>query len=140
MDRMIKGEQESQQTVLLDPVGIATRQSTDVMALPDVRLSKAVRFIREHVADGVTVDEVLRAVPMSRTEFERRFKKLLNCTPHDHIIRVRIERVKELLACTDLTLAQIAERAGFGHAEYMSVAFKRLTGVSPGAFRVKNRA
>jgi LacI family transcriptional regulator len=140
LDRMMNGDRVSQQVILLDPIGIATRQSTDVVNLADVRISQAVRFIREHAADGITVDEVLRAVPMSRTILERRFKSLLHCTPHDHIVRVRLERVKELLASTELTLAQIAERAGFGHAEYMSVAFKRLTGVSPGAFRAKNRA
>ena len=140
LERRMNGEQVAQQVILLDPIGIATRQSTDVVNLTDARMSQALRFIREHAADGITVDEVLRAVPMSRTVLERRFKRLLNCTPHDQIIRVRIERVKELLASTELTLAQIAERAGFGHAEYMSVAFKRLTGVSPGAFRARNRA
>ena len=103
-------------------------------------MSGVLSMVGTNAADGITVDEVLRAVPMSRTVFERRFKQLLNCTPHDQIIRVRIERVKELLASTELTLAQIADRAGFGNPEYMSVAFKRLTGVSPGAYRSRNRA
>jgi LacI family transcriptional regulator len=86
------------------------------------------------------VEDVLRVVPMSRTVFERRFKRALNCTPHEHILAVRIKRVKSLLTTTDLTLSAIAERAGFEHSEYMSVAFKRATGVSPGAYRSRNRA
>jgi LacI family transcriptional regulator len=137
LDRMIGGESVSAQTILLEPIGIATRQSTDVVALTDAQISKAVRFIRERACEGITVDDVLRAVPMSRTVFERRFKKLLNRTPHDQILRVRIERVRTMLANTDLTLAQIAERTGFGHIEYLSVAFKRATGESPSRFRAR---
>jgi LacI family transcriptional regulator len=111
-----------------------------VVALTDAQISKAVRFIRERACDGISVDDVLKAVPMSRTVFERRFKRLLNRTPHDQILRVRIERVKTMLANTELTLAQIAERTGFGHIEYLSVAFKRATGVSPSGYRTRHSA
>jgi LacI family transcriptional regulator len=107
--RMIGGEAVSAQTILLEPIGIATRQSTDVVALTDAQISKAVRFIRERACAGISVDDVLRAVSMSRTVFERRFKKLLNRTPHDQIFRVRIERVKTMLANTGLTRARIPE-------------------------------
>lgn len=139
LDRMINGENVAGQVILLEPIGVATRQSTDVVAVTDSQISQAVRFIREHACEGITVDDLLRAVPMSRTVLERKFKKLLDRTPHEQIIGVRIERVKELLANTDLTLAQIAERAGFGHVEYLSVAFKRATGDSPGRYRSRHR-
>ena len=138
--RMMKGEKLSPQVVLLEPLGIATRQSTDVIALDDPRIAQAVRYIREHANTRLTVDDILRVVPMSRSVFERRFKRALNRTPHEHILAVRITRVKSLLATTDLTLSAIAERTGFEHAEYMSVAFKRATGVSPGAYRSRRQA
>ena len=138
--RMMKGEKLSPQVVLLEPVGIATRQSTDVIALDDPRIAQAVRYIREHASQRITVDDILRVVPMSRTVFERRFKHALRCTPHEHILAIRIKQVKSLLTTTDLPLSAIAERAGFEHAEYMSVAFKRATGVSPGAYRSRSRA
>jgi LacI family transcriptional regulator len=140
LTRMMNGEKVSPQAILLEPVGVATRQSTDVVALDDPKLSQAVRFIREHACGKLTVDDVLRAVPMSRTAFERRFKEALRCTPHEHILRVRLNHVKNLLTTTDLTLSAIAERSGFEHSEYMSFAFKRNTGISPGAFRTKNKA
>ena len=50
-------------------------------------------------------------MPLSRRLFESRFKKLLGHTPHEEIIRVRMNRVKEMLTETDLSLADIAERA-----------------------------
>jgi LacI family transcriptional regulator len=123
----------------LEPVGVATRQSTDVVALADARITEAVRFVRENADQRITVDDLLRVVPMSRTAFEKRFRAALGCTPHEHIQRVRIQRVKSLLVTTDLTLAAIAERAGFEHADYMGVAFKRAVGTSPGVFRNNNR-
>lgn len=135
LERLINGEKVPHQSILLDPIGIATRQSTDVVALTDPKISQAVRFMREHACQAISVEDVLRAVPISRTVFERRFKKFLNRTPHEHILGLRLDRVKALLSSTDLTLAQIAERTGFGHVEYLSVAFKRATGESPGSYR-----
>jgi LacI family transcriptional regulator len=131
LDRMMTGQRVPPQTILFEPTGVATRQSTDVVAVTDVQISKAVRFIREHACEGITVEDVLRAVPMSRKVFERRFKRLLKSTPHDHIERARIERVKTLLAGTNLTLAKIAERTGFDRIEDLSLAFTHRIGHSP---------
>jgi LacI family transcriptional regulator len=99
-----------------------------------------VRFIREHACEGITVEEVLRAVPMSRSVLERRFKQVLARTPLDQILRVKLECAKSLLTTTDLSLTLIAERAGFDHVEYFSVAFKRIVGETPGHFRSRQKA
>jgi LacI family transcriptional regulator len=60
--------------------------------------------------------------------------------PHDHILRVKLEKVKEMLAGSEIPLAHIAERVGFEHVEYLSVAFKRSTGETPSAYRSKQRS
>ena len=62
--------------------------------------------------DGICVKDVLRAVPQSRRVLETRFQKLLGRTPHDEIIRVQLHKVKTLLTESDLSLEQIAGRAG----------------------------
>jgi LacI family transcriptional regulator len=56
-------------------------------------------------------------------------------TPHQEIQRVRINRIKEWLVETNLTVHEIAERAGFEHAEYMAAVFKRETGQAPTTYR-----
>lgn len=119
----------------IEPVGVSARQSTDVIAVPDVQVAAAVRFIREHAYEGIGVEDVLKSVPMSRTVLERRFHKFLGRSPYEEILRLRIERVKELLTTTDLQMAQIAERVGFSGVEYLSAMFKRKLGVSPRVFR-----
>jgi LacI family transcriptional regulator len=138
--RLMAGEPLPPTVTLIAPLGVATRQSTDVVAVPDARLSAAVRFIRAHAGEAIDVGDVLRHVPMSRTLLERKFKRWLGHTPHEHILRTRLGRVKELLVSTDLPIGAIAERTGFAHSEYLSVAFRRLTGQPPGAFRTRHRA
>jgi len=139
LDEMMSGRKVRGETHLIPPSGIATRQSTDVLAIDDRNVARAVHFIRQHACDGIKVKDVLKAVPHSRTLLESRFKKLIGRTPHEEILRVRLDRVKQLLTGTDLSLEQIAERAGFPHVEYLSVAFRREVGMPPSQFRAKNR-
>jgi LacI family transcriptional regulator len=140
LDRILHGQQVGAQVILLEPIGIATRQSTDAVALTDAAISKAVRVIRDRACQGLTVEELMKSVSLSRTVFERRFRKLLNRTPHEQISRVRIERAKALLSTTDLPTAQIAEKVGFDHVEYFHVVFKKLAGETPARFRYRSRA
>lgn len=138
LDEMMAGKRVPPDPHLIEPLGVATRQSTDVLAIEDRNIAMAVRHIREHACDGINVQDVLKVVPLSRRLFESRFKKLLGATPHDEIIRVQLNRVKELLTQTDLSMADIAERTGFKHVEYLSVVFKKSVGLPPSKYRDLN--
>jgi LacI family transcriptional regulator len=135
LDRMMAGKRVAPVAHLIAPLGVVSRQSTDVLAIDDRDIARAVQFIREHACSGINVGDVLRAVPLSRRVLEQRFQKLLGHTPREEILHVRLNRVKQLLIETDLSLYLIAERAGFEHVEYLSVVFKRETGRTPSAFR-----
>ncbi|WP_414661068.1 XylR family transcriptional regulator [Horticoccus sp. 23ND18S-11] len=135
LDRLMAGKRVPATAHLIAPLGIEARQSTDVLAVDDREVARAVQYIREHACDGINVSDVLRAVPLSRRVLEQRFQRLLGHTPREEILQVRLGRVKQLLAETDLPLYLIAERTGFEHVEYLSVLFKRETGRTPSAFR-----
>jgi LacI family transcriptional regulator len=135
LDQLIEGRPPREREWLVAPLGVVTRQSTDVLAIEDTLVAAAVKFIRENACKGVTVDDVLKKVPLSRSVLERRFRKFLSRSPQEEIRLVQIKRVKQLLAESDLALEQIAELAGYRHAEYMSVVFKRETGQTPGQYR-----
>ncbi len=120
---------------LIPPLGVAARQSTDVLAVDDRDVARAVQFIREHACEGINVGDLLRTVPLSRRVLEQRFQKLLGRTPREEILHVRLARVRQLLGETDLPLYIIAERTGFEHVEYLSVVFKRETGCTPSDYR-----
>jgi LacI family transcriptional regulator len=144
LDRMMGGQPAPAQPILIDPVGVITRRSTDVLAVEDPQVAAALRFIREHACDGINVEAVLdhlaRAVgtgggPVSRSTLDRRFHQTLGRSAKEEILRVRLARVRQLLRETDEPLSNIAAMVGIGHTEHLSVLFKRTTGETPGTFR-----
>jgi LacI family transcriptional regulator len=139
LDILMAGHKAPGRTHLIPPSGVAARQSTDVLAVEDAHVAQAVRFIREHACQGINVSDVLKVVPQGRRLLESRFKRFLGRTPHDEIMRVQINRVKELLSETDLPLTEVAERTGFKHVEYLSVVFKKKAGMPPSGYRALHR-
>jgi LacI family transcriptional regulator len=124
----------------IEPLGIVMRKSTDVLAIPDREVAVAVHFIREHFADGISVTDVLERVPLSRSTLERRFTKTIGRSPKAEILRVQLNRVRDLLAVTDFPVSKIADLTGFNYVAYMCNAFKEKTGLTPGQFRRKTRS
>lgn len=139
LDKMMAGLKVKGETHLIPPSGVVTRQSTDALAVEDRNVARAIHYIRKNACNGINVQDVIKAVPQSRRLLEQKFKQLIGRTPHQEIIRVQLDRVKELLTQTDLSLEAIAEHAGFSHVEYLSVAFKRETGMPPSKFRALNK-
>lgn len=137
LDRLMAGKRVPASAHLISPRGIAKRQSTDVLAVDDREVARAVQFIREHACEGIQVGDITRAVPLSRRVLEQRFQRLLGRTPHEEILHTRLARVKQLLTETELPLYAIAERTGFEHVEYLSVVFKRETKTTPTRWRAE---
>ena len=139
LHRLMSGESPPVSVLEVPPLGVATRQSTDILAIDDPDLATVLRYIREHACDGISVQDVLAHAPISRSQLERGFRKFLQRSPQAEIRNVQIKRAKELLATTDLTLSQISRLTGISHAEYLSVVFKRETGETPGQYRRRSQ-
>lgn len=135
LDLMMRGRKIEKIVNLIEPVGVIARRSTDFLATEDEEVIEAVRFIRNHACDGINVEDILEHLPMSRRVLEYRFRKALGRTPHEEIRRIQLDRAKELLTETELSMAAIAERAGFKHAEYLSSVFRKHMGMPPSAYR-----
>ncbi len=127
-------------TVLLPPLGLAVRPSSDLVAIEDEDVAAAVRFIRDHAFEPIQVGDVAGAVSVSRRSLERRFRARLGRGLWEEIRRVRMVRARELLASSDLAIAQIAARAGFGESKQLATVFRQETGMSPTEYRQKHRA
>ncbi|HPA18466.1 MAG TPA: DNA-binding transcriptional regulator [Verrucomicrobiae bacterium] len=139
LDRLWKGRRPPAHPVLIEPTHVVVRQSTNTLAIEDRRLAQAVAFIRGHASEPIQVNDVLRAVPMSRSRLERRFMETLGRSPAAEIRRMHLERAKELLADTDMPIPDVAEASGFQSREYLAYAFKRATGTTPRQFRARGR-
>ena len=135
LDRMMNGEAAPHKPVLVPPLGIVHRQSTDTSSVDDTLVGSAVTYIRNHVHEPIQVIDLQKEFGVSRRMLERRFLKALGRTPAVEIRRRRIERVKRALIETDLPLAEIADQCGFNHPEVLMRTFKRTTGMSAGKFR-----
>lgn len=131
---MMKGEVIKPTAHMIPPVGVKTRQSSDILAVADRKVAEALRYIREHACEGISVSDLLRRVPMARRSLETRFRKLLGRTPREEILRVQLNRVKQLLTATKLPVWEIADRTGF-EPDYLSGVFKRQIGMSPSEYR-----
>jgi LacI family transcriptional regulator len=139
LDRLMAGKKVIAD-IVVDPLGVHTRQSTDLLAIEDPDVATAVRFIREHACEGIHVEDVLDQVPLSRRALEKRFRAAVGRPPHMEIRRAQLERVKELLVGSDYKLEKIAEITGFSSAQYLAGLFRRMMNMTPGAWRQAGRA
>lgn len=135
LDRMMAGEKLEGKKYPIRPLGVEKRVSTDLVAVQDSFVSQVIAFIREHYREKIQVEDLLRIVPLSRRVLETRFRQALSSTPHKEIVRVRIEHIKKRLAGSEDQLSAIAEEMGFAHPEYLSVVFKKETGITPSEYR-----
>jgi LacI family transcriptional regulator len=139
LDRLMAGAPAAADELLIPPITVVARQSSDITRVDDPDVAAALTFIRKHACGGMNVDQVVAHVAVSRSILERRFRKHVGHSPQTEIRRVQLKRVQQLLAQTDLSLDAIARLAGYIHPEYMSVVFKRVTGITPGQYRQQNQ-
>ncbi len=137
LEQMMSGHAPTRRRLVTSPLGVKMRESTDTLAIDDHDVAVALRYIRDHAHENIRIADVLKQIPLSRRVFENRFIQTIGRTPHDEILRLRINRLKELLTDTHLGIGEMAKLAGYEHPEYMAAAFKRETGLSPSEYRSK---
>jgi LacI family transcriptional regulator len=135
LEQMLQGQPAPADPVLVKPCKLVARRSTDALAVPDRNLRKALRCIRAQGAENV--GEIARVAGLSRRDLERRFVAAFGHSPGQEKLAVQLRTVKALLTETDWPLYRIAEKAGFRHPEYLNVAFKRQTGMTPRRYRLQ---
>ena len=136
---IMQGESPPEDQILVEPKGIVVRQSSAVLAVPNRAVAAAVRFIREHACEGISVDDVLAQGRLSRSTLYRRFEEYLGHSPKEEIRRARIQRVKQFLVETDYPLVKIARLTGFSYTQNMCSLFKMETGMTAKQYRNEKR-
>lgn len=139
LDRMMSGQGASLQPIQVDPIGIARRRSTDVVAVEDRQVASVLSYIRDHACGEISVAHLLKIAHLSRAALHRRFQAALGRSPKSEILRVRLERARQLLTGTGLPLAEIARRTGFVTPEHFSYLFKAKLGQTAGQYRTESQ-
>lgn len=109
--------------------------SEDTAALRDPLAATAVRLLNDRPDHRWTVDELARAVALSRSALSERFKAATGEPPRRYLTRLRLTRAAEELRTTDAPIYEIARRCGYDSEVSFSRAFRRAVGVSPGRYR-----
>ena len=99
-------------------------------------LRRVLSYIEENHEQDVTLEDLAGEAAMSTFHFAREFKRATGTTPHQHLIRLRVERAKALLAESRLPLAEVGLRTGFSHQSHFTRLFRRLTGTTPQSYRL----
>ncbi|MCM8533509.1 MAG: substrate-binding domain-containing protein [Lentisphaeraceae bacterium] len=138
LHKMINGEKIEQVHII--PTGeLIEKRSTDVEPVEDRTIARALRFIWDNSSFPIQVIDVSSAVDLSRRSLERRFKKHLNRTINEEIMRSRIERAKKLFTNTDKTIREVAEESGFSSSHRLSQVFRKYLGMTVKEFRESKR-
>jgi AraC family transcriptional regulator len=108
--------------------------------LPRGRLHAVLEYIEEHLDTALTLAEIAAVTGLNPYHFARQFKATTGLPPHQYVITRRVEQAKHLLRTgTELSLTEVAARAGFYDQSQFCLHFKRLVGVTPGQFRTTSR-
>jgi AraC family transcriptional regulator len=100
------------------------------------KLRAVMDFIGDNYERDLSLSELAGAAGMSTFHFAREFKRATGTTPHQYLIKFRVERAKSLLAGSKLSLVEVGFRAGFSHQSHFSRLFRKLTGTTPLSYRL----
>ena len=134
LDRLMDGEPPPAAPVLIPPVGVIARRSTNCLAVSDEAVCLALQFIVANSHREISIRDVADAAHASRRTLERRFVAVLDRSIADEIRRQRIERAKRYLADPSLPVKSVAVKSGFANEQRLYEAFYRREGISPSRY------
>lgn len=136
LHKLMAGKEITDQTIVVRPTYVMSRQSTDILATEDRDVAAALRFIhRRAKKERIQVDDVLEAVALSRRSLYNQFAKILGRPVHEEIKRVRVEELARMLVSTNLSISQIASTLGCSDIKNLARYFKKAKGMSPREYR-----
>lgn len=140
LEHILSGKKQLRERVVLPPLGVVARQSSDVLGVSDGDVAAAVRFIRERASVPISVKEVVEQVAVGRRTLERRFQRVLGHGIWKEIRQAHLTRARLLLADTDLSITEVARQSGFTDLRQLCNTFRQETGLTPTEYRRRVRA
>ena len=140
LNRIVTGKERLKgQRINIQPMQVKERASTDIFAIDDPDVIKALKYIREHNQEPLQVDDVANHVCISKRSLQMKFHHILNTSIHDEIIHAHFLIARNLLLETDISIDEIANRSGFHYSSNMRRAFLDTTGMLPHKYRQTHR-
>ncbi|KVE34658.1 XylR family transcriptional regulator [Burkholderia sp. TSV86] len=137
LHQMLRGARFPGRRILVPPVGINVLESTHHQPLASPHVMRARHFIRQYACQGIKTEQVADYVGVSRSLLEEHFRRELQCTVHQEILRHKLDAAKTLLASRDASSAEVAIRCGFTSLQYMYAVFRRELGCTPREYQAR---
>lgn len=93
-------------------------------------------YLKQNIFKKIYISELAKKVNLSQSRFKHKFKEEIGIPPNEYIIKQKINKAKELLEDSDLTITNIAYDLGFSNSSYFSIVFKKHQGISPTQYKI----
>jgi LacI family transcriptional regulator len=140
LDHLIKHGITDYHDIVVKPMQVITRHSTDIYATNDDHIASSLKFIHQNIDKNLHVDEVVKQVPLSRRALEKRFLEITGYPVYKYIFNLRIEKFTQKLLDTDMSVFEIALDMGLSDSKNIARQFRQVKGCSPSAYRNKYMA
>jgi LacI family transcriptional regulator len=135
LDRLMGGATVRQRHFFIQPVGVVTRGSTDILAVEDRLVARTITFIQSGASKGIRVRDVASSMAISRSSLETRFKAATGQTIGTAIRKAQLQRAQRMIAETNLAMKEIAAVTGFKSVQHMTTLFGKVFGQTPAKYR-----
>ena len=135
LDRLMSGAKAPRHPILIPPLGVLVRRSTEVVAVANPTVRKAMEFIARNLSRPMGSPQISDAIGVRRATLDTLFREHLCHSVGEEIRRQRFARAKLLLESTKMSIADISAETGFCSPSHLSNVFRDATGVSPRTWR-----
>ncbi|MDB5242505.1 MAG: transcriptional regulator, AraC family [Spirosoma sp.] len=138
LDHMIVTNSLSGPSIIVRPIQVIDRESTDIFATSDPNIRQALRYIHQHIDQNLGVTDVLAQVAISRRAFEIRFQSITGSPVYQYILQLRMEKFTRQLIESDKSINELAIECGFPDAKNLARQFREIKGATPNEYRKKH--
>jgi LacI family transcriptional regulator len=139
LHRLMQGGRRPKRPRLIEPKGVTTRRSTDVLAINHQPARQALQSLRENYQKRTVIEDAVAASGLSRRNLERAFRQHVGRSLSEQLATLRLSRAKDFLLQTKLSATDIAAQVGFTTPQYFSNTFHKAFGVTPRRFRLRHQ-
>ena len=136
LDKLMNGRAPSQPVPAIPPGSVVSRQSTNILLVPDEQVAQAMRYIWKNLSRSLPIQEIADHLGISHPTLGRLFRKHLRRSVSDEIMLARLDKAKQMLTFQKMPIQDIATACGFNTPNYFNNVFHKATGVTPRKFRM----
>lgn len=135
LGKLMCGGRPERRVIVVEPLRIELRRSTDVAAIDDRDMASAMQYIHQNLGNQMTIDVIAEYVSLSKRTLQIRFKNIFGRTISSEVRTAKLNHARKLLQETELSIPEITELAGFGTTSYLTQCFRQQFGMTPSKYR-----